>query len=108
MSVQEYGLADSPTKEEFNAKLSALSSKWNAICPGFHKWFSKKRKETFEECVIEAARETTGIDGLYYTNDVECMHFMQFMVVGSMQSTLNMTNSLLKMAVGILGLNKEG
>ena len=76
-SVQEYGLADSLTKEEFNAKLSALSSKWNAIFPGFHKWFSKKRKETFKECVIEAARENTGIDGLYYTNDVGCMHFKE-------------------------------
>ena len=31
----------------------------------------------FEDCVIESARESTGIDGLYYNNDVECMHFKE-------------------------------
>ena len=36
-SIQEYGLADSKNKEELHAKLSALHSKWDAICPGFHK-----------------------------------------------------------------------
>ena len=31
----------------------------------------------FEDCVIESARESIGIDGLYYNNDVECMHFKE-------------------------------
>ena len=76
-SIHEYGLADSRNKDEFNTKLSAIASKWEAICPEFHKWFMKKRTEIFEDCVIESARESNGIDGLYYNNDVECMDFKE-------------------------------
>ena len=55
-----------------NSMQSFLHSAQNGMrfVLGFTSGFPEKEKK----CVIEAARDKTGIDGLYYTNDVECMH----------------------------------
>ena len=43
-TVFEYGLADSEDSADFESRLNTLKEKWDALCPGFMEWFSKKRK----------------------------------------------------------------
>ena len=40
--VKELGLADWTNIDDFRSKLESLKSVWDNLCPGFHKWFSKK------------------------------------------------------------------
>ena len=75
--VQEYGLADSINPDDFHAKLESLQEEWHRPCPGFHKWFSEKRKPTFVQSVIETARSGVTVQGLFYNNNIECQHFRE-------------------------------
>ena len=76
-SVKEFGLADSTNAEEFRARLESLKETWDNLCPGFHEWFRKRRGKLFEERVIESARVGTNIQGLYYNNNIESLHFKE-------------------------------
>ena len=40
--VKELRLVDSTDIDDFQIKLENLKNVWNNLCPGFHKWFSKK------------------------------------------------------------------
>ena len=53
--VKELGLVDSTDIYDFQIKLESLKSVWNNLCPGFQKWFSKKRAFFFEQSVTESA-----------------------------------------------------
>ena len=44
--LYEYGLAESSDAEEFSEKLAPLERKWKSRCPGFFKWYNKKRKKS--------------------------------------------------------------
>ena len=38
-SYEEFGLAESQDKPDFNAKLASLKEKWESRCPGFYHGF---------------------------------------------------------------------
>lgn len=73
----EYGLAEAFDAQDFEFKLQSLRQRWDALIPGFFDWFVAKRQSLFTESIIESARNGTGVQGLYYQNDVECMHSVQ-------------------------------
>ena len=75
--IKELGLADSRDVQDFRQKLNDLKPVWENLCPGFHGWFSQKRGRLFEECVIESARKSTNVHGLFYNNGIESQHFRQ-------------------------------
>ena len=74
-SVKEFGLADSATADDFESRLASLKERWDSLCPEFHGWFTAKRKDLFKEKVIEEARQGSNVNGLYYNNNIESMHF---------------------------------
>ena len=78
-AVLEYGLGDSSDSTDFEAKLNSLKDKWSSLCPGFFGWFLKRRKDLFINGVIESARKSTGVAGLYYQSDIESLHFIEKM-----------------------------
>ena len=73
--VKELGLVDSSDIDHFQIKLESLKSVWDNLCPGFHKWFSKKRAFFSEQSLIESARTGTEVQGAYYNNSIESQHF---------------------------------
>ena len=73
----EFGLAEAINKDDFDIKLLSLQEKWDALCPGFFSWFQKRRSSLFVESVIQSARDNTDVQGLYYQNDVESMHYVE-------------------------------
>ena len=76
-SVYEYGLAEAEDISDFNIKLTTLEERWESLCPGFYQWFVGNRKEKFEESVICSARKKTSINGMFYQNDIESLHFIE-------------------------------
>jgi len=72
--TKELGLASSLDKDDFQAKLSSLKEIWDSLTDGFHNWFSRNRASKFIECVIESARESSGIEDLFYNNAIESLH----------------------------------
>ena len=73
----EFGLSEAINKDDFDIKLLSLQEKWDALCPGFFSWFQKRRSSLFVESVIQSARDNTDVQGLYYQNDVESMHYVE-------------------------------
>ena len=65
--VKELGLVDSTDIDDFRINL----------CPGFHKWFSKKWASFFLQTVIESARTGTEVQGMYYNSLIESQHFRE-------------------------------
>jgi len=76
-TVKEYGLADSTNEQDLDARLKELKERWEELCPGFYQWFYKNRKSVFENSVIESARGNTTVQGLFYNNTIESMHFRE-------------------------------
>jgi hypothetical protein len=76
-TIREYGLADAVDAEDFNQRLSSLEDQWSKISPGFYNWFCRKRSQLFIDSVIESARKNTNINGLFYNNSIESMHFRE-------------------------------
>ena len=74
--MNEYVLAESENENDFLTKLNSLERKCKSLCPGFFEWFLLKRKQKFIESVIVSTRDGTNLDGLYYQNDIECIHFV--------------------------------
>ena len=72
----EFGLSEAINKDDFDIKLLSLQEKWDALCPGFFSWFQKRRSSLFVESVIQSDRDNTDVQGLYYQNDVESMHYV--------------------------------
>ena len=72
--TKELGLASSLDKDDFEAKLSSLKEIWDSLTDGFHNWFSRNRASKFIEYVIESARESSGIEDLFYNNAIESLH----------------------------------
>ena len=60
-----------------SVKLESLFNKWEKLYPGFHNWFVKKRKELFEDSVIQSARQDFEVTGLYYQNNIGSLHFVE-------------------------------
>ena len=67
---EEFGLAESQDKPNFNAILASLKYKWESRCPGFYDWFLKHRKEKFENSVIVSARGGSNVFVMFYQNDI--------------------------------------
>ena len=76
-SVYEYGLAEAEDIADFILKLTTLEEAWESLCPGFYQWFVAKQKEKFEESVICSGRKSTSINGMFYQNDIESLHFIE-------------------------------
>ena len=76
-SYQEFGLAESQDKPNFNVKFTSLKEKWEIRRPGFYDWFLKQRKEKFENGVITSARDGSNVFGMFYQNDIESLHFIE-------------------------------
>ena len=74
--MYEYVLAESENENDFLTKLNSLEKRCKSLCPGFFEWFVLKREQKFIESVIVSARDGTNLDGLYYQNDIECIHFV--------------------------------
>ena len=51
------GLVDAETRETFNQHLQQLRKRWDAILPGFHKWFVDQQADTFRTFMIAPIRE---------------------------------------------------
>ena len=75
--IKDYGLADSKDNEDFAGRLESLRQTRENLYPGFHDWFSRKRKQLFESNVIESARKQTNVQGLFYSNSMESQHFRE-------------------------------
>ena len=73
----EYGLAEATNESDLDIKLLSLKEKWNGLCPGFYDWFLKKWRLDFVDRVIQSTREGSDVQGLYFQNDVEFMHFLE-------------------------------
>ena len=76
-SLYEYGLAEAEDIADFILKLTTLEKRWESLCPRFYQWFVANRKEKFEESVICSARKSTSINGMFYQNDIESLHFIE-------------------------------
>ena len=76
-TVKEFGLADATDSSDLMERLYKLKDRWEALCPGFYKWFVQKRKPLFEANVIESARMNTNVQGLFYNNGIESQHFQE-------------------------------
>ena len=76
-TIKEYGLADSKDNEDLAVRLEPLRQSWENLCPGFHDWFSCKRKQLFESNVIKSERKQANIQGLFYNNSIESHHFRE-------------------------------
>ena len=76
-TIKEYGLADSKDNEDLAVRLEPLRQTWENLCPGFHDWFSCKRKQLFESNVIKSERKQTNVQGLFYNNSIESQHFRE-------------------------------
>ena len=76
-SVKEFGLADFATADDFESWLASLKEQWDSLYPQFHGGFTVKCKDLFKEKVIEEARQGSNINGLYYNNNIESMHFKE-------------------------------
>ena len=59
--------------------MESVKSVWDNLCPGFHKWFSKKRAYLFVQSVIETARTGAEVQRVYYNNLIESTHFREKM-----------------------------
>ena len=77
--MKELGLVDSDDINDFRIKLKSLKRVWDNLCPGFHKWFSKKRASFFKRSVIESSPAGTEVQGVYYNNSIESQHFKEKM-----------------------------
>ena len=64
---RELGLASAEDKEDFKVKLFSLKDKWKELAPSFHDWI---------DSVIQSAKDGTSIDGLFYNNPIESLHFI--------------------------------
>ena len=64
---RELGLASAEDKEDFKVKLFSLKDKWKELAPSFHDWI---------DSVIQSAKDGTSIDGLFYNNAIESLHFI--------------------------------
>jgi len=51
------GLVDAETRETFDQQLQQLHKRWDAISPGFHKWFVDQQANTFRNFMIAPIRE---------------------------------------------------
>ena len=54
-SYEEFGLAESQDKPDFNAELASLKEKWESRCPVSYNWCLKQRNGKFENSVIASA-----------------------------------------------------
>ena len=52
---EEFGLAESQDKPDFNAELASLKEKWESRCPVSYNWCLKQRNGKFENSVIASA-----------------------------------------------------
>ena len=76
-NVKEYGLVDSKDNEDFAVRLESLRQTWENLCPGFHDWFSRERKQFFESNIIKSMRKQTNVQGLFYNDSIEPRHFRE-------------------------------
>ena len=96
--VLEEDLVESIDADMFSVSLNSLKESWENFFPGFHQWFCLKRKEEFINIV--SAHDDTGIDGLYYTNDVESKHAQEKRVQcfgkGSVEDAVQTLQNIIK------------
>lgn len=67
----DYGLGEGSDEFDFNAKMKSLLQKGEELIPCYFKWFSVNRNKLVAESVIESARDGSGVNGMYYQNDIE-------------------------------------
>ena len=63
--MRELGLDSAEDADDFKAKLESLEEKWETMAPLFHGWFTRVRSKQFVKCIIESAREGSGVDSLF-------------------------------------------
>ena len=97
--VKELGKVDSNNINDFWIKLESLKIVWDNLCPGFHKWFSKKQASFFEQSVIESAQTGTEVQGVYCNNSIESQHFREKMEQSYKKGTVADAISTLKKLV---------
>ena len=97
--MKELGLVDSTDIYDFQIKLESLKSVWNNLCPGFQKWFSKKRAFFFEQSVTESAWTGNAVHGVYCNNLIESQHFRETMEQSYKKRTVTDVISTLKKLV---------
>ena len=73
-TVMQDGLADAIDATDLQIKLDSLRSIWEELIPGFHDWFKKNRVAKFESCLVQSSRESLGISGRFYSNNLELTH----------------------------------
>ena len=93
-------MADSTNPDDFHAKLESLQEEWDRLCPGFRKWFCKKRKPIFVQSVIETAISGSAVQSSFYSNNVERQHFRekleQSYKKGSLETVISTLQKLVK------------
>ena len=97
--VKELGLVDSIDIDDFCIKLNSLKTVWDNLCPGFHKWFSKKRIFLLEQSVTESGGTGTKVQGVYYNNSIESQQFREKIEQSYKKGTLADVISALKKLV---------
>ena len=60
--------------DDFHAKLLSLEPRWKKLSPEFYNLFLTHCKKEFLQSVIQSARESTNVVGLFCQNDVEPVH----------------------------------
>ena len=58
-------------------RLNSVKESWENHSSGFYNWFCKNRLRLFKKSVIESARRTTSVSGLFYNNGIESNHFCE-------------------------------
>ncbi|XP_064629250.1 uncharacterized protein LOC135488544 [Lineus longissimus] len=63
------GLVDAHDSEDFDVRLGQREDKWQAIAPGFYRWFSKHQAESFKARMIECVRKADNWQGRRFTTN---------------------------------------
>ena len=70
------GLADALDSQALAVKLETLQDIWDDLVPGFYEWFRRRRVTKFETCLVLSARDSLGIGGRFYSNNLELKHHL--------------------------------
>ena len=88
--VFSLGLVDAGSMELFDLELEKLHERWEALAPGFHKWFLDTQVDTFRDHMISSVREKAQLGSpptRYSTNPNESSNFVVKKWVGFTKSS---------------------
>ena len=71
------GLADADDDDDLQLQLQHLEESWEKDIPWFGTWFRKHQLKYFQACLTMSARESLGISGRFYNNNLENHHRLQ-------------------------------